>query len=115
MTRRRALKVCSLPGCPNLVASGRCGRCSTLAERQRGSSAERGYDSHWRRTRADFLFENPFCSEPGCLAPATDVDHIHGDGPLSPGGHDHDRLQGFCHPHHSQKTARENGSFGRWA
>lgn len=115
MTRRRAQKVCSLPGCPNLTQAGRCGSCSTAAERYRGTAAERGYDKRWRLFRAEFLFENPFCSEAGCFSLATDVDHIDGLGPHGPRGYDPDNCQGFCHPHHSQKTARENGSFGRWA
>lgn len=114
---RRARKVCSTPGCPILADPGasKCRDCETTADRARGTAAERGYDARWRATRDAFLAVDPFCSEPGCARLATDVDHIYGDGPLSPEGHAHDRLQGFCHSHHSAKTARENGSFGRWA
>lgn len=106
---RRALKVCSTPGCPALVPSGvgRCDDCDRGADRSRGTAAERGYDARWRRTRADFLLEHPLCSEVHCLALAVDVDHIDGEGPLGPRGHDFSNLRPFCQPHHSQRTARD--------
>lgn len=111
---RRAKKVCSRPGCPNLVdaGTGRCDECAGGSERERGTAAERGYDSRWRATRAGFLEEYPFCAEAGCMSLAEDVDHIDGEGPLGPRGHDWGNLQGLCHSHHSQKTVRENGGFG---
>ena len=42
-----------------------------------------------------------------CDAPATDVDHIDGLGPQGPAGHDPANLRGYCHPHHSARTARD--------
>jgi 5-methylcytosine-specific restriction endonuclease McrA len=44
--------------------------------------------------------------------PATDVDHRTR---IEEGGEpwDETNLQGLCHPHHSQKTARETGFGGR--
>lgn len=44
--------------------------------------------------------------------PATDVDHITR---IEEGGDpwDETNLQGLCHSHHSQKTARETGFGGR--
>lgn len=103
----RRLKVCSRPGCPNLTTAGRCDDCARAADRSRGTAAERGYDKRWRRTREEFLDENPFCSEPGCPLLATDADHIDGLGPLAPRGHDWSNLRPFCHSHHSQRTARD--------
>lgn len=71
----KALKVCSRPGCPNLVASGRCEDCTRVAEAARGTAAERGYDSRWRRRRAAFLRKptNLFCRL--CGAPSSVADH----------------------------------------
>lgn len=117
MTRRRP-KVCARPGCPFLTEPGesRCPDCETTADRARGSAAERGYDGRWRAFRADYLLRNPFCEDSsGCARLATDLDHLDGLGPLGPRGFDPENCQGLCHSHHSAKTARENGSFGRWA
>jgi len=59
----------------------------------------------WRKARAAFLATHPVCSVPGCDARATDVDHVRtirsGGDALDPAG-----FQAYCHPHHSQKTAR---------
>lgn len=106
---RRAKKVCSRPGCPNLVdaGTGRCDACAGGSERERGTAAERGYDSRWRATRAGFLEEYPFCAEAGCMSLAEDVDHIDGEGPLGPRGHDWSNLRGLCKAHHSRRTARD--------
>lgn len=106
---RRAMKVCSRPGCPNLVEAGvgRCDACRGDAERARGTAAERGYDTRWRRTRADFLQEFPLCSAHGCIHLAEDVDHIDGEGPLGPRGHDWSNLRALCKSHHAERTARD--------
>jgi 5-methylcytosine-specific restriction enzyme A len=69
----RALKVCSRPGCPNLVGSGRCGECRGQAERQRGTARQRGYDrQHETRFRDGVLRRQPRCV---C------DDQTHGHGP----------------------------------
>lgn len=103
------MKVCSRPGCPDLVPDGtsRCDRCDQLADRRRGSSSRRGYNSRWRRTRDDFLLHHPFCAEQDCLSFATAVDHIDGLGPLAPRGHDWSNLRGYCKTHHDRRTARD--------
>lgn len=106
-------KVCSRPGCPELTQAGRCDSCSRSNDRSRGTAAERGYDSRWRRTRAAFLYQHDgVCEEPFCFELVTDVDHIDGEGPHGPRGHDLSNLRGYCHSHHSQKTVREDGGFG---
>jgi 5-methylcytosine-specific restriction enzyme A len=81
----RALRVCSTPGCPELVTSGRCEACTTAAEQRRGSSTARGYGhQHRTRFRERVLTKNPLCvcTDPGhghdgqeCLIPATVADH----------------------------------------
>jgi 5-methylcytosine-specific restriction protein A len=103
----RALRVCSQAGCPTLVESGRCAEHRRQADLARGTSAERGYDSRWSRTRAAYLRLHPTCVEAGCTERATDVDHIDGLGPRARRGHDPTNLRSFCHRHHSQRTARD--------
>lgn len=108
---------CAEPGCPELTASGRC-EDHRLAQRRkaeagRPSASQRGYDEAWRRTRAAFLKVYPVCEQ--CPEPATDVDHRDGRGPHGPLGHHWPNLQALCHSHHSRKTVREDGGFGRGA
>lgn len=77
---------------------------------QRGTSAERGYDSAWRRLRAQHLRANPWCvmcAAIGKTEKATDVDHIvphKGDDTLRL---DPYNLQSLCSWHHKSKTMRE--------
>lgn len=88
---RRALKVCPCLGCtahpgscPQLVDSGRCARCSTEADRSRGTAAQRGYGpEHERRFRQGVLARDPRCvctdtahGHPApCRKPSTVADH----------------------------------------
>jgi len=106
-------RVCSQPGCPALTDGGRCDAHNRAADKARGSSTKRGYDAKWRRTRRRYLKAHPICCEPDCMRLATDVDHIDGLGPLGPDGHNPDNLRAYCHPHHSQRTARDQP--GGWA
>jgi 5-methylcytosine-specific restriction protein A len=105
-----APSVCSTPHCMKITPRGRCEDCRKSARRQsdrrRDSSGERGYDAKWRRTRARFLYLNPWCSEPGCCERATEVHHVDGEGPSGPNGHKHAFLRGFCKKHHDQRTAK---------
>lgn len=107
MARRRPMP-CTVKGCPALTTKGRCDKHRSEAEAKRGNSTQRGYDSAWRKTRAEYLRVHPFCQdEAGCIEPATDVHHIDGLGPRGPLGHDFDNLMALCHAHHSQITSRE--------
>jgi 5-methylcytosine-specific restriction protein A len=87
------VKVCSSPGCPTLTRTTYCRKHTRdkrrASDRRRPNARQRGYDSHWRKTRSDFLRTYP------------------GQGPKGPQGHDWLNLQGLCHSHHSQATARE--------
>lgn len=68
----RALKVCNVPGCPELTSGGRCAIHQRQADLARGTSAERGYGSrHRNRFRAGVLAKNPRCVCP-------DTGHGHG-------------------------------------
>lgn len=49
MTKR----VCPTPGCPTLVDSGSCTRCSRTKDKARGTRQERGYDAVHDKLRAD--------------------------------------------------------------
>jgi 5-methylcytosine-specific restriction protein A len=58
------------------------------------------------------LAEEPLCREcakENQVTAATDVDHIDGNVTNT----NRENLQPLCSFHHKQKTARENGAFGR--
>lgn len=113
----RALKVCSTPGCPELVASGRCATCSADADRARGTAAARGYGRRWsRHRRPAYLARNPICCLCGALA--TIPDHWPVDrrtlvlqGVADPDADEHLRpLCGGCH-----RTETAVNQPGGWA
>ncbi len=84
-----------------------------MADAKRPTPAQRGYNTQWQTTRDRYLDTHPQCQWPGCDQPATQVDHIDGQGPLAPNGHDPVNLQALCAPHHSHKTVTQDGGFGR--
>ena len=116
---------CRHPGCGTIVR-GRSGPCSAHRSiaRQRENegrvpASQRGYDRAWRRLRASWLAEHPYCVV--CSEPGTQVDHKI---PLAAGGaNDESNLQTLCDTHHSVKTGkydrghqmsmREKGDGGR--
>lgn len=115
--------LCSVPGCGNLVASGRCaehraeGRREAEARRPKGHG--KPYDSRWAAFAKAFLKRHPLCECEECAAlpqwrrpTATDVDHMDGRGPTGPRGYDERNLQALSHAHHSRKTALHDGGFG---
>ncbi len=94
----------------------------------RPSASKRGYDNKWVRLRDWYIARNPLCCEclkEGIVTVSTtavingktkrfsnEVDHIvphKGDLRLK---RDPRNLQTLCKPHHSRKTAREDGGFG---
>lgn len=106
------MRLCIEAGCANPTEATRCKRHQRAKERgydsRRPSAVERGYGAKWRKTRAAFLRDHPICEDAeGCIAAATDVDHIDGLGPNGPNGHDPANLRALCHSHHSQRTARD--------
>lgn len=110
------LRPCAQPGCPALVQKGRCGTHAKQQDRQRGTAQERGYDARWRAARAVFLGEHPCCHV--CLAEgravaATVVDHVipHKGDPIL--FWDRANWAPLCKRHHDQKTATQDGGFGR--
>lgn len=113
------MTICNHPGCSELVTSGYCDRHKKEKrnyDKQRGTASQRGYDSRWRRERLAFLKQNPLCvhcEQEGTVKAAKEVDHIvphKGDMVLF---WDKNNWQSLCKRHHSVKTAKEDGGFGR--
>lgn len=81
----QALRVCPIPGCPTLVAGGRCAKHAQASDRERGTRQQRGYGrEHTTRFRVGVLRRDPICvcTTPGhghgtgqCYAQATVADH----------------------------------------
>jgi 5-methylcytosine-specific restriction protein A len=119
--KRRYISVCAEHGCPELTDERFCERHTKdyfrEHESRRPSASSKGYDAQWRKTRQEFLRAYPVCQdERGCVAKATDVDHIDGEGPRGPRGHDWTNLRALCHSHHSKRTARDQpGGFSMGA
>lgn len=123
----RALKVCSTPGCPELVPAGRCPTCQAAAERRRGTATQRGYGHrHRNRFRAGVLRRDPLCvcateahgHGPRCLTPSVHADHWpRGRDELLRLGLDPDDPQhgrGLCTSCHSKETAANPDQRGGW-
>lgn len=73
-------RVCSVPGCPNLVDRGRCEahatrRPSSPSRNHHGiSPSRRGHGYDYQRARAALLEDGPLCAW-GCGRPATTADY----------------------------------------
>lgn len=133
-------KPCLHTGCAMLVPSGKGGRCPLHTpvrleerrekDRERGSSAKRGYSYRWQKARTTFLMREPLCKVCSTMlrpVEATEVDHIipHRLGDAINSGDplrthaaqalfwDSSNWQALCGPCHSAKTVREDGGFGR--
>ena len=83
-----------------------------MLDLKRPSSEARGYDGDWRRTRGEFLQFNRVCCHPDCRAMATEVDHIQSVKARPDLRLVWSNLRPYCKPHHSARTAREQG-FGK--
>lgn len=110
MARRRALSICSEPGCPEYTDTGRCDSHTRAADHRRGSARQRGYGGqHERRFRPAVLARDPVCVL--CKQqPSKHADH-HPlsrrelvDAGLDPDDPKHGR--GLCGPCHSTETAQ---------
>ena len=105
---------CAQAGCAALCYSRYCDACRRRwdrhHDRDRGNSSKRGYGAKWRKLREYVLQRHPVCQVPDCTVAATDVDHIVTR--RRGGTDDLKNLQALCHPHHSEKTAREDRRWG---
>lgn len=110
--------ICPEPGCPRITNGGRCDTHTPTPKHRppdrRPGPRQRGYDYQWERTRAAYLSDHPNCEWPGCDQPATDVDHVVPRHLFTNryAADDETNLQSLCHPHHSRKTATEDGGYG---
>lgn len=82
-------------------------------DRNRGTSAERGYDSVWRRLRRMFLLANPlckFCWSRGLTVAATVADHIESVADRPDLRLEWSNLQPLCKPCHDGERQREQAA-----
>lgn len=102
---------CRHPGCSAVARAPYCAKHASQhgwSDPRRGTAAERGYGTAWRKLselkrRRDPLCVN--CERNGLVTPATCVDHIK---PKSQGGTDDwANLQSLCDDCHRAKTQRE--------
>ena len=114
LTPKAPARSCSQQPCAGIAErGGRCAMHSQQAERWRGSSADRGYGSDWKRLRILKLGTNPICEiRINCAgALATEVDHIIPfSGPSDPLRLEWSNLQSACKSCNSAKARRDNRS-----
>jgi 5-methylcytosine-specific restriction endonuclease McrA len=97
---------CLTPHCPGYaVKDGRC-----LDHQRLASSTARGYGSGWQRLRLRILARDPYCTEPGCTAPSTTVDHIVSR--RMGGTDDEHNLRGVCASCNARKSVYVEGALG---
>jgi len=113
---------CTTPGCPGRTPTmGRCPLC--LRTRQTNSrlkietTAERGYNSPWRRRRILFLQAHPYCVLCPRLATIADHHPISRRDLIAQGDPDPDadhHLRPLCKPCHDRETGyRQPGGWRR--
>lgn len=108
----RPPRLCS---CGQIVPADQLCACQVMAMRarkkrydqNRPSSSARGYTGEWRKARAEFLRQHPFCAMCGC--PSSLVDHItphRGDKALFWNWNNWQALCTSCHSRHKQRQER---------
>lgn len=111
---KKSMKPCCSPYCPELTGDRFCDKHRKKQQKGydkwRGTAAQRGYDSRWRKARLHFLRRHTLCvmcEKEGKIKAATVVDHIvvhRGDKKLF---WDKRNLQALCVSCHSRKTMME--------
>jgi 5-methylcytosine-specific restriction protein A len=106
-------RVCAEPRCPTPVAKGYCATHARVqrVQHQRFQTGGGLYGRPWRRARAAYLTQHPWCAgygtQPAEHALATELDHViphRGDRALF---WDEGNWQGLCDTCHGRKTADE--------
>lgn len=113
----RAKRICNQPGCNQLTTETYCEKHKKQKakqyDKQRGTAAERGYGSRWRRYVHWFLKQpgNQLCKlnlDNGCSYASECVDHIDPpDGPDDPRFWDYNNHQAACIHCNSVKGKRK--------
>lgn len=113
---------CNQHGCVVLTNGRYCDDHKKKAQQQqdkrRGTAAQRGYGSQWRKARAGYLRNHPLCvmcERDGRIVQAVIVDHIVPHKMDRELFWDKANWQPLCKHHHDVKTAKEDGGFGRLA
>lgn len=112
---------CGQPGCPELTGDGYCPEHKKAKvqryDKERGSAAERGYNSRWQAYSRLYRKKNPLCVD--CLKEnritgSQHVDHIVAvKGPNDPLFWKESNHQSLCASCHSRKTILVDGGFNR--
>lgn len=116
-------KLCSAPGCGELVYGGSVCQTHTKARRQqadarRGSARERGYDYRWEQAVKCWRAEDPErnlcvdCRAEGRLVYGRQTDHIVPHKGDAAKFWDRENWAARCDHHHSVKTNTEDGGWG---
>ena len=98
----KPLRPCNHTGCSQLVTSGYCEAHSKQVQKrydkQRGTAAERGYDSRWQRFREIYMRGHPLCAMCEDKGYIVKADLIHHKTPLDQGGEKYadDNLMSVC-------------------
>lgn len=111
-------KICRFPGCRQSTHERYCRLHPEGPPKtdKRPNSAARGYDYRWRKERAFFLADHPFCVE--CLKKkinmfAEVVDHIEPHRGNQEKFWNIDNWQSLCMYHHNKKTFEEKKQHGK--
>jgi 5-methylcytosine-specific restriction protein A len=121
-------KPCLKPGCNVLVGNGSYCDAHKIEKKQvevnqriqydkeRGTSASRGYNYRWSKASKKYREDNPLCimcEAKGIVKINNCVDHkIPVNSPDDPLFWEESNWQGLCTSCHSEKTAKEDGALG---
>ena len=113
---RLPARACAHRGCTKLVRGRGRRFCDEhqseewkRQDAQRGTAAERGYDSRWREIRDRFLADHPQCAR--CGKPATVAHHVVRK--RASGSDDPSNLLALCASCHSSLHAKSGESWSR--
>ncbi len=103
------LKPCAKQPCNELVERGRCAKHAPVADQQRGTANERGYDADWQRFRKWFISRHPLCAdceERGTVEAAREVHHVKKLAEFPALRLVESNCRGLCTPCHTIRTRR---------